>query len=96
MAVSDIIYLEACNRRTIVHTVTQDYESVHTIVQWKEKLPSGNFFQTHRSFIVNFMYITDFDHSLIYLFQRKYTAYLTRRKYTEFKSAYLLYLESMM
>ena len=95
VAASDIIYLEACNRRTIVHTVTQDYESIHTIAQWKEKLPTGSFLQPHRSFIVNFMYVSDFDHSLIYLFHRKYTAYLTRRKYTEFKSAYLLYLESM-
>ena len=95
IAASDIIYLEACNRRTVVHTVTQDYESIHTIAQWKEKLPTGSFFQPHRSFIVNFMYVSDFDHSLIYLFHRKYTAYLTRRKYTEFKSAYLLYLESM-
>lgn len=95
VSVSDIICLEAYNRHSIVHTVTQDYESIHTIAQWKEKLPSGSFFQPHRSFIVNFMHVSDFDHSLIYLFHRKYTAYLTRRKYTEFNSAYLLYLESL-
>ncbi|MCC8050460.1 MAG: LytTR family DNA-binding domain-containing protein [Clostridiales bacterium] len=95
VSASDIILVEAVNKKNIIHTVSSDYESVKTIAQWSELLPSNLFFQTHRSFIVNFMHVSDFDHSLIHLYGNQFTAYLTRRKYTEFKTAYLLYLESV-
>ena len=39
-------------------------------------------------------YVSDFDHSLVHLYDDQYTAYLTKRKYSEFKNAYFLYLES--
>lgn len=95
VSASDIILVEAVNKKNIIHTVSSDYESVKTIAQWSELLPSNLFFQTHRSFIVNFMHVSDFDHSLIHLYGNQFTAYLTRRKYMEFKTAYLLYLESV-
>lgn len=95
VSASDIILVEAVNKKNIIHTVSSDYESVKTIAQWSELLPSNLFFQTHRSFIVNFMHVSDFDHSLIHLYGNRFTAYLTRRKYMEFKTAYLLYLESV-
>lgn len=91
---SDIITVEALGRKVIVHTTTKDYESVHTIQYWKEHLPENCFFQSHRSYIVNLKHITDFDHSLIHLYNDQFKAYLTRRKYTAFKDAYLIYLES--
>jgi two-component system LytT family response regulator len=40
-------------------------------------------------------YVSDFDHFLIHLYDNQFEAYLTRRKYTQFKEAYLLYLESV-
>ncbi|MEI3322406.1 MAG: LytTR family transcriptional regulator DNA-binding domain-containing protein [Eubacterium sp.] len=52
------------------------------------------FFISHRSYIVNLEYVSKFDHSLIYFSGNKMRAYLTRRKYTQFKDAYLIYLES--
>lgn len=92
---SDIISVESLDKKTIVHTRNTDYESIHPIAKWTEVLPKNCFFQSHRSFIVNFNHVSDFDHSLIHLCGNQFSAYLTRRKYTEFKSAYLLYLESM-
>lgn len=92
---SDIVFVESLNKKTIVHTRNADYESIYPIMKWIEILPKNCFFQSHRSFIVNFNHISDFDHSLIHLCGNQFSAYLTRRKYTEFKSAYLLYLESM-
>lgn len=91
---SYIIAIEAQGRKVIVHTIKKDYISVHNMSYWSEHLPENSFFQTHRSFIVNFEHITDFDHTTIHLFTNSFTAYLTRRKYTAFKNAYLLYLES--
>ena len=92
---SQIIAIEAQSRKVIVHTARQDFDSIHNMDYWLEQLPKNSFFQTHRSFIVNFEHIVDFDHSTIHLSNQQITAYLTRRKYSSFKNAYLLYLESM-
>lgn len=92
--VSSFISIEGQNRKVIVHTTQRDYESVHNMKYWLELLPKNRFFQTHRSFIINFEHVTDFDHTLVHLSGGRYSAYLTRRKYSSFKEAYLLYLES--
>lgn len=91
---SSIIMVEARGRKVIVHTAGQDLESVHKMRHWSELLPKNCFFQTHRSFIVNLEQVSDFDRSLVWLADRRFQAYLTRRKYSAFKDAYLLYLES--
>lgn len=92
---SQIIAIEAQGRKVIVHTARQDFDSIHNMNYWLEKLPQNSFFQTHRSFIVNFEHIVDFDHSTVHLSNPQITAYLTRRKYSSFRNTYLLYLESM-
>lgn len=91
--VSSIAMVEAVGRKVTIYTAHGSYESVHKLQYWLEKLPSNIFFLTHRSFIVNFEYITNFDHTLIHLNDIGKTAYLTKRKYSAFKEAYFLYLE---
>lgn len=91
---SSIIAVEAMQRKVIVHTTQRDFESVHNMQYWGNLLPKNCFFQTHRSFIINFEHVTDFDHTLVHMAENQYHAYLTRRKYSTFKEAYLLYLES--
>lgn len=91
---SSIIAVEAIQRKVIVHTTQRDFESVHNMQYWGNLLPKNCFFQTHRSFIINFEHVTDFDHTLVHMAENQYHAYLTRRKYSAFKEAYLLYLES--
>lgn len=94
LSASSIIAIEAHERKVIVHTDRQDFQSIHTMQHWSSQLPKNSFFQTHRSYIVNFEHVQDFNHTLVYL-DNQSNAYLTRRKYTAFKEAYLLYLESM-
>lgn len=94
LPVSSIVMVEAQGKRVIVHTTLRDFQSVHTIQYWIEQLPKNRFFQTHRSFIVNYEHVTDFDHMLVHLANGQFDAYLTKRKYSDFKDAYLLYLES--
>ena len=91
---NDIIFIEAQKRKIIVHTIKKDYESIHSMQYWLETLPESCFIQSHRNFIVNLKHVSNFTHDLIYLGEGQFTAYLTKRKYTEFKNAYLLYLES--
>lgn len=95
LTTSQIVAVEAQGRKVIIHTTSQDLLSVHNMNYWLEFLPKNSFFQTHRSFIVNFEHVVKFDHTLVYLTNQQISAYLTRRKYTNFKNAYLLYLESM-
>ncbi len=92
---SKVILVEAQGRKVMIHTVGQDYQSVQNIRYWAETLCEKCFYQTHRSFIVNMEYVDDFDRTVISLCQNRLQAYLTRRKYNDFKAAYLLYLESM-
>ena len=94
LPVSSVIAIEAFGRKVLVHTTARDFESVHTMQYFLELLPKNCFFQTHRSFIVNFEHVSDFDHSLVHMAGGMFHAYLTKRKYTSFKEAYLLYLES--
>ena len=91
---SSIITVEAISRKVIVHTTVRDYESTHSMQYWQDMLPRNRFFQTHRSYIVNFEHVRDFDHSLIRMAGGNLNAYLTKRKYTDFKERYLLFLES--
>lgn len=91
---SSVIAVEAQGRKVTVHTVSCDFESIHNMQYWVELLPKNRFFQTHRSFIINFEHVTDFDHMLVYMSDYQFHAYLTKRKYSTFKEAYLLYLES--
>lgn len=91
---SEIILAEAMGHTVTIHTLHGDLIARQNMEHWIRVLDMPCFFQTHRSFIVNMEYVTDFDHSLIHLCDGKYTAYLTKRKYSEFKSAYFLYLES--
>lgn len=92
---SEIIYVETVGRIITIYTIERDFIVKQNIEYWKNALNLPCFFQSHRSFIVNMKYVTDFDHSLIHLYHNQYTAYLTKRKYSQFKDAYFLYLESM-
>lgn len=92
---SEIILIESHARKVTVHTAKCSYESIHNMKYWMEALTMHCFFPTHKSFIVNLEHVSDFNHSLIHLHNNQFEAYLTRRKYTQFKEAYLLYLESI-
>ena len=92
---SNLICVETQGRKTLLHTTNATYESIQPMTYWIKALDMPCFFQTHRSFIVNLEHVTDFDHTMIFLYKHQFSAYLTRRKYSSFKAAYLLYLESI-
>lgn len=91
---SEIIMIEATGHTITIYTHDQTYISKQNMEYWSQALTMPFFFKSHRSFIVNLKYVTSFNHSLIQLCDNQYTAYLTKRKYSEFKNTYFLYLES--
>lgn len=92
---SDIVFIEARFKKVIITTTEAQYTSVQKMDYWERTLNKHCFFRTHRSFIVNLEHIDNFNHNTISIFHGKYTAYLTVRKYTEFKKTYLMYIECM-
>ena len=91
---SSVIAVEAQGRKVVIHTTQRDFESIRNMQYWLELLPKNCFFQTHRSFIINFEHVTDFDRTLVHMADEQFPAYLTQRNYSAFKQAYLLYLDS--
>lgn len=91
---TDIIMVQAYNRKVIIYTTKGNYESIHNFQYWIEKLNASYFYNSHRSYIVNFFYITSFNKDAILLYDGKLIAYLARRKYQLLKKAYLIFLES--
>lgn len=90
-----IMAVEACGKISLIYTADQSYETIHGIAYWLDVLPKNCFFQTHRSFIVNLAHVKAFDHSVILFSDSSFHAYLSRRKYKDFKDAYLLFLEGV-
>lgn len=92
----EIVCVEAAQRKVLVHTVDNIYVSTETMDYWRQTLTLPCFFTTHRSFIINmrFVYTVGKDGvTLRYGGCRKET-YLSRRRYTQFKDTYLMYMES--
>lgn len=90
---SSIVAIEGQGQKVLVHTTCQTFESIRNMQYWSELLPTNLFFQTHRSFIINFRHVMNFNNTCVHLAPDNFTAYLTRRKYKTFKESYLLYLE---
>lgn len=92
----EIVCVEAIDRKVMVHTTDTVLKSVENLDYWKEVLSLPCFFVPHRSFIINMRFVNSVGKDMIVLKygnQRK-DVFLTRRKYTQFKDTYLLYLES--
>lgn len=93
----DIVFVETERHKTKVVTIDAAYAVHSPIRMWNDLLQIGCFYQTHRSFIVNMRYVGEFTKDTVKLNLpdgQTYSAYLTKRRYSEFKSTYLLYLES--
>lgn len=92
MSEAEIIYIEAQARTTLVHTVSGVYPAKKAIHAWMNTLNAGSFFQTHKSYIVNMKHVSSFTNELISFSSCQNHAYLSRRKYKEFKKAYFIYI----
>ena len=57
---SDIMYLESKRRKIEVHTGRESYEAYATMAEVLDQLPE-QFAQCHKSYIVNFDYVTKLD-----------------------------------
>lgn len=92
----DIVCVEAYNRKVHIYTTDTVLRSVENMEFWRKTLSLPCFFVPHRSYIINMRFVHSVEKDTIYLKygSQKKEVYLTRRKYTQFKDTYLMYLES--
>ena len=90
---SDILYIESRGKKLEIHTVglRESIEIYGTLENIQSKL-GENFYRCHRSYIVNMMYIEEYDNESITLVYGD-KVYLTKKKYGEFVKAYMWYLQ---
>ncbi len=95
----EIILLSLENRSAVLHTVSRNITSTLPLSHFEAVLPDSHFFRTHRDFIVNMDYVSSFDYTTINLKYKNmlsYEAYLSRRKYTNFRNHFLWFKEKMV
>lgn len=92
----EIICVETTNRKTIVHTTDGELISIKNMEYWREALSLPCFYSTHRSYIINMRFIYSISKDIVILKngEQQMDAFLSRRKFTHFKNAYLVYMES--
>lgn len=93
----EIVCVEAFQRQIILTSIDGSYRCTNNMDYWRKTLTLPCFFQPHRSFIINMRFVREIGKDIVLLRYGNNTklTYLTRRKHTEFKDTYLMYLESV-
>ena len=89
----DMIYAQADNVYTYIITEKGSYRYPYNLSTLEEKLDSGAFFRTNRSYIVNLEHINSYDKTGITL-SNGHKAVISRAKYKEFNNCYLNYIKN--
>lgn len=94
MFLKDILMVQRTGRNIYLHTTIGVIDAVQPFSYWLNTLNSPAFFQSHRSYIINMEHVTHFDKDSIELEHGMCTAYLSTRKYSQFRKAHITYIES--
>ena len=87
-----IIYIEIEKRKTRLVTTERAYSTTYTIDYFKNRLLSSVFATPHKSYIVNFNYVTQYERDKIQL-AGKYISPVSKSKQTAFRKAFIRFLE---
>lgn len=93
----EIVCVETTERKVTVHTTDEQFVSRKNIDYWRQILNLPCFYSTHRSYIINMRYVFNIykDTVVLKYADKEKTVFLSRRKYSQFKDAYLIYMESV-
>lgn len=93
----DIVMIETVpeKHKTCIHTTKRKYFSSNTMNYWYDELHNlDSFYQCNRSYIINFKYVSSFNNNTVFLLDNTISAIITKRKFNDFYSTYLMYLEN--
>ena len=85
-----IVMAETYNRKITIHTLDSDYDYYGKMSDLLEDLGEG-FFNPHRSYVINFRYVSGYDSHLIKM-ENGADVVMSRRKYSEFVKVYTEYI----
>lgn len=88
---SDIIYLEAKVRHTIIRTADSVYEFNKNLGEAKKFLPPETFVQCHRTYIANVHYVHNYTNSVI-IFDNGEKAKIGKKYKSNFKNTFMDYI----
>lgn len=86
---SDIHYIESSNKKVIIHTRNEGFETYGKLGEFEELLKES-FFRCHRCYLVNLESITAYDFEEIQIISGGKLP-LSKQKYSDFVKAYLRY-----
>lgn len=89
---SSILFIEMEGKKVNIYTTNNKYSIYGTINAFEDMLPKSLFYRSHRSYIVNLAHVVEFTQDTIHL-DNKHSIYLSKRKHSDFKKHWLLYLE---
>jgi DNA-binding LytR/AlgR family response regulator len=88
----EILYIEASNRRSLIHTDDDVFATTLTIDSLQKLLPSPRFTRSHRSYLVNFDRVDEVSDDFI--MDNGTVAYITVKNHRKIKRAYEDYVFS--
>ncbi len=88
----DIIFVEIENRKTKIVTHNKEYHSNHHISFWQDNLTSTIFISPHKSYIINFNYVTAYERDYIIL-DGRYKVNIARNKQSDFYQKFMRFVE---
>lgn len=90
--IDDIIFFENALRKVVIHTETETISVYGTMSEFEKKVGDG-FYRSHRGYLANMAYISEYDYENIYMNNGE-KIYLTRKKYQDFVKHYMRFLRN--
>lgn len=91
---SDILYIESNGKKVGIHTAgSKKIIEIYASMDELEKELDRSFYRCHRSYIVNMSHIAEYGSDYISVSGGD-KVYLTKKKYSEFKKAYMWHLQN--
>lgn len=88
----DIIYVEIEKRKSRIVIIGKEYHSNRHISYWRDSLNSTVFISPHKSYIINFNYVTAYERNQIVL-NNKYQIQIARNRQTSFYQQFMRFME---
>lgn len=92
ISAQDIIFVEIEKRKTKVVTRDKEYHSDHNMSFWRDNLTSTIFISPHKSYIINFNYVTAYERNRI-LLDDKYEVNIARNRQADFYQKFMRFME---
>lgn len=92
----DLIYVEACQHRLILHTVQGDFSTRCTFADLTACLtPCGRFFRNGKGLLINFAHVALVQATGEVLLKSGQTVFCSRRRKRETREAFLAYARTL-